>query len=176
MLNHRDHTVEEICDKSTKLITFIDLAGHQKYMKTTIFGLTGYKPHFVALVVAANMGIGKKNPFTVNVCDVICDVTDINCDVTSRSRLINLVSLEVHNNIFLCVVGTTKDHLAWAIALEVPFFVVVTKIDKTNSSKLEKTLSVLENVLKQPSYLRICSRVRSEDDALTLAASFSSTK
>ena len=34
-------TAEEICDCSKKLITFIDLAGHQKYLKTTVFGLTG---------------------------------------------------------------------------------------------------------------------------------------
>lgn len=34
-------TAEEICDNSKKLITFIDLAGQRKYLKTTIFGLTG---------------------------------------------------------------------------------------------------------------------------------------
>lgn len=50
-------SVEEICEASSKLITFIDLAGHQKYMKTTIFGLTAHCPDFAMLVVGANSGV-----------------------------------------------------------------------------------------------------------------------
>ncbi len=52
-------TAEEICENSTKLITLIDLCGHHKYLKTTIFGLTGYSPDFAMLVISANTGIGK---------------------------------------------------------------------------------------------------------------------
>ena len=43
---------------SSKIITFLDLAGHQKYLKTTIFGLTGHIPDFAMLVIAANAGVG----------------------------------------------------------------------------------------------------------------------
>lgn len=50
-------TAEEICESSTKLITFIDLAGHQKYLRTTVFGLTGHSPHFAMLVVSAVSGV-----------------------------------------------------------------------------------------------------------------------
>jgi len=60
-LNYSDSTVEEICASATKLITFLDLAGHHKYIKTTIFGLTGYSPELVMLIVAANRGVGKNN-------------------------------------------------------------------------------------------------------------------
>jgi GTPase len=28
----------KICEASSKVITFIDLAGHERYLKTTIFG------------------------------------------------------------------------------------------------------------------------------------------
>ena len=52
-------TAEDICAAASKLITFIDLAGHHKYMKTTIFGLTGYFPTAVMLVVGANTGMGE---------------------------------------------------------------------------------------------------------------------
>ena len=52
-------TAEDICEQSSKLITFIDLAGHHKYLRTTIFGLTGHSPDFAMLVIAANAGIGK---------------------------------------------------------------------------------------------------------------------
>eukprot|EP00800_Vazella_pourtalesii_P000539 TRINITY_DN104_c0_g1_i4.p1 TRINITY_DN104_c0_g1~~TRINITY_DN104_c0_g1_i4.p1 ORF type:complete len:435 (-),score=102.58 TRINITY_DN104_c0_g1_i4:94-1398(-) len=47
---------EEICQASSKLITFIDLAGHPKYMKTTVFGLTGQHPDITMLVVSAACG------------------------------------------------------------------------------------------------------------------------
>ena len=50
-------TAENICENSSKLITFIDLAGHQKYLRTTISALTGYCPHYVMLVVSATAGV-----------------------------------------------------------------------------------------------------------------------
>lgn len=46
-------TAEEICEESTKLVTFLDLAGHKKYIRTTIKGLSGYSPHHAMLVVSA---------------------------------------------------------------------------------------------------------------------------
>ena len=52
-------SAEDICEVSSKVITFIDLAGHQKYLRTTVFGLTAHCPEFVMLVVAGNTGIGK---------------------------------------------------------------------------------------------------------------------
>ncbi|XP_012287777.1 GTP-binding protein 2 isoform X2 [Orussus abietinus] len=45
-------TAEEICEHSSKVVTFIDLAGHRKYLRTTLLGLTGYSPHHVMLVIA----------------------------------------------------------------------------------------------------------------------------
>uniref|UniRef100_A0A8C7STS2 Tr-type G domain-containing protein n=1 Tax=Oncorhynchus mykiss TaxID=8022 RepID=A0A8C7STS2_ONCMY len=55
VVNYSDsRTAEEICESSSKMITFIDLAGHHKYLKTTIFGLTSYCPDFAMLVVSAN--------------------------------------------------------------------------------------------------------------------------
>tara|TARA_B110000261_G_C13076245_1_gene354135 strand:- start:60 stop:1280 length:1221 start_codon:yes stop_codon:yes gene_type:complete len=42
-----------------KYITFIDLAGHEKYFKTTIQGLNGGLADYAILVVGANMGVLK---------------------------------------------------------------------------------------------------------------------
>ena len=42
-----------------KVITLIDLAGHEKYLKTTMFGLTGLFIDYGIVVVGANMGITK---------------------------------------------------------------------------------------------------------------------
>jgi GTPase len=48
-----------ISEKSKKLITFIDLCGHEKYLKTTLFGLVGLLPDYCLIVIGANMGITK---------------------------------------------------------------------------------------------------------------------
>lgn len=44
-------TSEDICLVSSKILAFIDLAGHEKYLKTTVFGMTGCAPDFVMLMV-----------------------------------------------------------------------------------------------------------------------------
>ena len=47
----------ELLERSVKTISFHDLAGHERYLKTTIFGLTGLIPNFALLVVSANQGV-----------------------------------------------------------------------------------------------------------------------
>uniref|UniRef100_A0A7S2FPB4 Elongation factor Tu, chloroplastic n=1 Tax=Octactis speculum TaxID=3111310 RepID=A0A7S2FPB4_9STRA len=42
---------EEVLHHSTKLLTILDLAGHPKYLKTTVSGLVGHAPDFVMLAV-----------------------------------------------------------------------------------------------------------------------------
>lgn len=39
-----------------KYLAFVDLAGHEKYLKTTMFGLAGYYIDYVLIFVGANMG------------------------------------------------------------------------------------------------------------------------
>ena len=47
-------------DKRTeKIISFIDLAGHEKYLKTTVYGVTGLFPDYGIVVIGANTGITK---------------------------------------------------------------------------------------------------------------------
>ncbi|XP_028304011.1 GTP-binding protein 2-like isoform X3 [Gouania willdenowi] len=119
-------TAEEICESSSKMITFIDLAGHHKYLKTTIFGLTSYCPDFAMLVVSANKGIA----------------------------------------------GTTREHLGLAMALKVPIFIVVSKVDLCSHGTVERTVRQLERVLKQPGCNKVPMVVSSPDDAVTAAQQF----
>lgn len=60
-------TAEEISELSTKLISFMDLAGHRRYMRTTIQAVSGYAPHFIALVVAS----GNLNQMTIENLQII---------------------------------------------------------------------------------------------------------
>ncbi|KXJ14137.1 GTP-binding protein 1 [Exaiptasia diaphana] len=119
-----------ICKKSSKVITFIDLAGHEKYLKTTIFGMTGHVPDFAMLMVGSNAGI----------------------------------------------IGMTKEHLGLALALNVPVFVVVTKIDMCPPNVLQETMKLLTRILKSPGCRKIPVMVQNTDDVVVSATNFMSEK
>lgn len=126
--NHIDWSA--ICQKSAKVITFVDLAGHEKYLKTTVFGMTGHLPDFCMLMVGSNAGI----------------------------------------------IGTTKEHLGLALALNVPVFVVVTKIDMCPENVLQETLKLLLKILKSPGCRKIPVLVSDEDNVVTTANNFTSER
>lgn len=48
-----------VVESSRSIVTFIDLAGHEKYLKTTIGGLSGCHPDYVMVLVAANNGVSR---------------------------------------------------------------------------------------------------------------------
>ncbi len=85
-----------------KYITFIDLAGHEKYLKTTIQGLNGGLADYAILVIGANMGVLKM----------------------------------------------TREHLGIIKALNVPFFVVITKLDICPPNVLERTEREITRIIK----------------------------
>ena len=49
----------EIVSNSAKIIHLLDMCGHEKYLKTTMHGLTSLFPDYCLLVIGANMGISK---------------------------------------------------------------------------------------------------------------------
>ncbi|VDN28375.1 unnamed protein product [Gongylonema pulchrum] len=120
LMNYLGHSQEEIVEQSTKLITLIDLAGDRKYLKTTIYGLTGYLPHFAALVVSALTG----------------------------------------------PTPTTREHLGLAVALNMPAFVVVTKVDAVSQSTCEKVLHDIEMLFIRPGMERKPKLVENSDTAV----------
>jgi len=119
-----------ICQKAAKVITFIDLAGHEKYLKTTIFGMTGHAPDFCMLMVGANAG----------------------------------------------VVGMCKEHLGLALALSVPVFVVVTKIDMCPPNVLANTLKLIQKILRSPGCRKLPILVQTEDDVAMTATNFTTER
>lgn len=120
----------QICQESSKVLTFIDLAGHEKYLKTTVFGMTGHAPDFCMLMIGSNAG----------------------------------------------VVGMTKEHLGLALALNVPVFVVVTKIDMCPANILQETMKLLCRILKSPGCRKIPVIVSSSDDVVVSATNFTSER
>ncbi|XP_059475632.1 GTP-binding protein 2 isoform X1 [Neocloeon triangulifer] len=125
VLNYKELvTHESICESSTKLVSFLDLAGHQKYLKTTVLGLTGYYPHHVMLVVSAGAGLG----------------------------------------------GMAQEHLGLVLALDVPLFVIVTKMD-LGAARVQATLEALETALQSAPHglRRVPLLVQGPDDVMTAA-------
>lgn len=73
-----------------KITTIIDLCGHEKYMKTTMFGITGLYGDYGIVVIGANMGISgttkehiqmllaMKIPFIIIITKIdLCQSTDM---------------------------------------------------------------------------------------------------
>lgn len=61
-------TWPEIVKASSKIITFFDLCGHEKYLKTTISGMTSQFPDLVLILVGGNMGISKMTKEHIFLC------------------------------------------------------------------------------------------------------------
>lgn len=62
------------------------------------------------------------------------------------------------------------------IALTVPVFVVVTKIDMSPANVLQDTLRMLQKLLKSPGCRKIPMMVTNEDDVVTAASNFTSAR
>ena len=50
---------KEIASKSDHVITFFDLCGHEKYLKTTMFGISALIPHYAIILIGTNMGVQR---------------------------------------------------------------------------------------------------------------------
>lgn len=46
-----------VCDDKKHGVTFVDLCGHEKYLKTTTYGINGYWPDYSFSIIAANRGV-----------------------------------------------------------------------------------------------------------------------
>ncbi|AYV81933.1 MAG: GTP binding translation elongation factor [Harvfovirus sp.] len=47
------------CDDKQHGVTFVDVCGHEKFLKTTTYGINGYFPDYGFVIIAANRGILK---------------------------------------------------------------------------------------------------------------------
>ncbi|KAF8844664.1 P-loop containing nucleoside triphosphate hydrolase protein [Paxillus ammoniavirescens] len=117
---------DEISARSAKIVSFSDLAGHERYLKTTLYGLTSGAPSCVMLMVGANAGL----------------------------------------------IGMSKEHLAIALALNVPVILCITKIDMTPSNILAETTNQVVKILKSPGCRKTPVFVNSAEIAVELSQTF----
>ncbi len=109
--------------RASKVVTLVDLAGHERYLKTTMRGVLGSAPDYACMVVAGNAG----------------------------------------------PIGSFREHLGMAVALRIPVFVVVTKVDMAPPEVLGRTLRDIEAYLKLPGVNKIPFVVKSPGDAAVAA-------
>ena len=74
------------------------------------------------------------------------------------------------------LVGTTKEHLGLAMALKVPTFVIVNKTDVCSPTMMERTLKVLDRLLKSPGCNKVPVVVKTEDDVFIASTNFNSNQ
>ncbi|EFC49087.1 GTP-binding elongation factor Tu [Naegleria gruberi] len=120
---------KDIIDKSSKVCTFIDLAGHEKYLKTTVFGMTT-GPDYALLCVGSNMGVTKM----------------------------------------------TKEHIGLCLALKIPMFFCITKVDICPENILKQTIETIHKILKLPGVRKLPYHVKNDDDVLTCAKNLASDR
>ena len=58
----------EIVKESSKIVTFYDLAGHEKYLRTTIYGFSSTCPDYSMVLIGANMGITHMTKEHIALC------------------------------------------------------------------------------------------------------------
>eukprot|EP01065_Artemidia_motanka_P047991 TRINITY_DN7638_c0_g1_i1.p1 TRINITY_DN7638_c0_g1~~TRINITY_DN7638_c0_g1_i1.p1 ORF type:complete len:772 (+),score=240.78 TRINITY_DN7638_c0_g1_i1:129-2444(+) len=113
----------ELSDRSAKVFTLYDLAGHERYLKTTVLGMTGTAPDYACIVISANNGIQRM----------------------------------------------TKEHLGLCLALRIPFFVVITRIDATPGNVLQSTVESVTKMLKLPSVRKLPYFIKRMEDVYVCA-------
>lgn len=74
------------------------------------------------------------------------------------------------------MVGMTKEHLGLALALSVPVFVVITKIDMCPANVLLDNIKLLLRILKSPGCRKVPVMVKNADDVVLSATNFVSER
>ena len=69
-----------------------------------------------------------------------------------------------------------SEHLGLALALNVPVFVVITKIDMCPPNVLQETMKLLSRVLKSPGCRKIPMIIQNKDDVVVSASNFVSER
>jgi len=64
----RSSSWADIVNQSSKIVSFYDLAGHERYLRTTIYGLSSMYPDYCLIMVGANMGVNHMTREHMSLC------------------------------------------------------------------------------------------------------------
>lgn len=87
----------DIVERSDRVVYLLDMCGHEKYLKTTMFGLTSQNPDYVCIVVGANMGVSRMTKEHIGIAwalnlpmVVVFTKTDITPDAVYKDNLVKV--------------------------------------------------------------------------------------
>ena len=139
---------------SNKVVSFIDLAGHEKYYKTTIFGVNGSSLDYIVLMIGSNMGVTKmtiehltlililKIPFIVvfsksDLCpnNIFKQTFNSLTKVLKRYKIHN--ELKEINTLELC-----KENYNFKDKKIIPYF----KVSNVNGSNIDLLMNFITNI------------------------------
>ncbi|RUS21544.1 GTP-binding protein 1-like protein [Endogone sp. FLAS-F59071] len=150
-------TWEQICESSSKIITFLDTCGHPRYLRTTIAGLTGHAPDYACLIVSANAGgvpdmtrehLALTVMLAVPVFVVVTKIDVATADQLKRTIGSLLGLLKAPGNRKMPVVVKNEDDLVAGVsnfaihAREIPIF-LVSSVTGANMNLLSKLFNLL---------------------------------
>lgn len=130
----------EIVRGSAKVISFFDLAGHAKYLKTTILGLASSNPDLCLIMVGANKGIRNEK------------------DGGGRGRKKKYENM-TREHIFLCI----------TLKIPFALIVTKIDMMEERQTVLNETMSDIQKIIKCPGVRRQPIRVETDDDVLICA-------
>ena len=152
-------------DITEKVISFIDLAGHQKYLKTTVFGVASMFPDRGIVVIGANTGITRltrehlgillylKIPFIITITKIDLAPTEIYKKLCNRIK--NLLMKNSFGKIIYFISDSDKKDYETKFYLDnmisnpevIPVISISNKIG-TNINNLHKIIYSLPNIPK----------------------------
>lgn len=148
---------KDVVEHSSKIVTFLDLCGHEKYLRTTIFGMVAMVPDYSAIIIGSNMGISKmtrehlgislflKIPFIIVLTKIdIAPETVFNDVLETLKKLIRSPIIRKTP----VMIKTDKDVEQWAKVMHgdtiVPIF-TVSNVTGENMDLLKKFISLVPN-------------------------------
>ncbi|RUS32215.1 GTP binding protein 1 [Jimgerdemannia flammicorona] len=155
-------TWEQICESSSKIITFLDTCGHPRYLRTTIAGLTGHAPDYACLIVSANAGgvpdmtrehFALAVMLAVPVFVVVTKIDIATADQLKRTVGQLLTLFKAPGNRKVPVVVRNEDDLVVGVsnfavhAKEIPIF-LVSSVTGANMHLLNKLFNLLPKPVK----------------------------
>ena len=84
------------------------------------------------------------------------------------------INIKALNYVLFLVAGTTREHLGLALALQVPIFVVVSKVDLCPEMITTRTVTQLQRLLT--GCRKVPFEIKSDDDAVTAARTFNESR
>jgi GTPase len=147
-----------------KVISFMDLAGHEKYIKTTIFGVTGMFPDRGIVVIGANTGITKLTrehlgillylniPFIITITKI--DLAPPEIYQKLKNRIKKLLNKNSFNKIVYFINDKTDNDKYLDDMIHNDDIIPVISISNKNGTNIENLHQIIYNIKPRDKFVK----------------------